>query len=94
MRNTVCNFDKYYLNFGQIQFAILTNAIRNKDKYMLQLAQTHFSKGAHLFENLDLYILQVEHIIHMFRYIQCVTSTISHFSKILHFELLSVVLIL
>ena len=91
----MCNSDKYYLNFGQIQFAILTNAICNKDKYILQFAQTHFSKGAHLFENLDLYILQVEHILHMFRYIHiCVTSTISHFSNCLHFELLSVTLIL
>ena len=33
--NTICNLDKYNLQFGQIQFAIWINTICNLDKYSL-----------------------------------------------------------
>ena len=49
--NTFCNWEKYILQLGEIQFAIGKNTFCNWDKYILQVGQIQFVIGRNTFCN-------------------------------------------
>ena len=40
--NTFCDFDKYILQFGQINLSIWTNTFYNLDQYVLKFQELNF----------------------------------------------------